>query len=169
MGLQILQIIKTSSYTLIAPSIMAAYSLVLLYLDQFIFFAPYFVVYVPLTSAGNFVLDVALGCLTGIVLIVSIAQIRLRGTGPNRFVRTGVIGALIAIFAGACPCYYMFPLLAMAGGLGGVFGALGIMLNAYQIPLKMASLTMLCSVVYGLERSLRTQCAAPDAGVTSAS
>lgn len=161
MSVQILQVVKTPFHILLSVLIATVYSFVLLYLDQFIFLAPYLVIYVPSARAENFVLDVSLALLTGIVLMVSIGEIRMQGSGPSRFLRSGVIGVLVATFAGACPCYYMFPLLAMAGGLGSALGAIGILLNAYQVPAKVVSLTMLGLVIFGLERTLRSQCNIP--------
>jgi hypothetical protein len=162
MGWQIIQVMKAPQYILIATLIAAAYSLLLLHFDQFIFFAPYFVFYVETAYLGSFLLDIALAILTGTVLAVSIGQIKVgRGAGRNKSVRTGIIGALVAILAGACPCYYLVPLLAVAGGLGGALGAVGILLNAYQVPVKVASLIMLLVVAYGLEVSMRKTCVFP--------
>lgn len=161
MSLQILETVKTPLYVSSIILVALVYSVVLSYLDQFIFFAPYFVVYVPLTKAQNFIIDIALAILTGFVLVGSVAQIKSRGNRSNKAVRTGILGALAAIFAGACPCYYLVPLLAAAGSVGGALGAAGILLNAYQIPIKLASLTALVFVGYGLERSFRGQCMIP--------
>ncbi len=72
--------------------------------------------------------------------------------------RGGVAGILIALVAGACPCYYLLPLLAVAGGAGGALGVLGIYMNAYQLPIKILSLGLLGAVAISLERSLRASC-----------
>ena len=68
---------------------------------------------------------------------------------------------LAAVVAGACPCYYLVPLLALAGGAGGVLGALGIFLYNLQIPIKLLSLALLGFVLLMLERSLVAYCRIP--------
>jgi hypothetical protein len=122
----------------------------LLFFDQFLFFAPYFVVYVPPSDVVNFVLDLALTILTTLVLTVSIRQLLLQRGGGSR---TGALGIVAALFAGACPCYYLIPLLAIAGTVGGVLGAVGIVLNAFQIPIKIAAALILVFSTYKLNKS----------------
>jgi hypothetical protein len=80
--------------------------------------------------------------------------------------RAGLGGIVIAFVAGACPCYYLVPLLAVAGGAGGTLVTVGIIFEAYQIPLKLISVALLGTVMYTLERSLRAACAVkPSASV----
>jgi hypothetical protein len=139
-------------YCLVAALIMIVYGVMLLFFDQFLFFAPYFTVYIPTTGASNLGLDLALTFLTGIVLTVSIRQILLqrRAGGASK---TGALGIIAALLAGACPCYYLIPLLAIAGTIGGTLGALGILLNAFQIPIKLAAILILCFATYKLEKA----------------
>ncbi len=72
-----------------------------------------------------------------------------------------MLGIFPALVAGACPCYYLVPLLAVAGGVGGVLGAVGIAFYTYQIPVKIASLALLAFVSLSLERSLAASCKVP--------
>jgi hypothetical protein len=138
-------------YSLLAAPILVAYGIMLLFFDQFLFFAPYFVFYVPPSDIVNLVLDLALTILTTLVLTVSVRQLLLqRGGGGSR---TGALGIVAALFAGACPCYYLIPLLAIAGTVGGVLGAVGIVLNAFQIPIKIAAALILVFSAYKLNKS----------------
>jgi hypothetical protein len=139
-------------YNLIAAPILVAYGVILLFFDQFLFFAPYFVLYVPPSEIANLVLDLVLTILTTLVLTVSIRQILLQRSGGGGS-RTGALGILAALFAGACPCYYLIPLLAVAGTVGGALGAVGILLNAFQIPIKVAATLILMFSTYKLNKS----------------
>ena len=132
------------------------YGLLLMLSDQFLFIAPYFVFYVPLTGLAILGLDVFLSLLTGIVLVVSLRQVwsgRSKGSAS-----TGILGVVAALVAGACPCYYLVPLLAILGGVGGALGAVGILLNAYQFEVKTGSVVLLLIVSWALERSARMTC-----------
>ena len=72
--------------------------------------------------------------------------------------RAGLIGVLAAVFAGACPCYYLVPMLAAAGGFGGALGLTGIFFSVYQMPIKLVSIIILLAACYGLEKAARTKC-----------
>jgi len=143
---------KDVRYLCVAVTILFAYGIMLLFLDQFLFFTPYFTFYVPPSEALNFSLDLILAILTSIVLTVSVRQINLqRGSGGAT--RAGALGIVAAIIAGACPCYYLIPVLAVAGTVGGALGALGILLNAFQVPIKFAATLILIFAVYKLNSS----------------
>jgi hypothetical protein len=115
--------------------------------------------YVPPDGVGLFSLDVLLSALSGVVLALSIYQMRnvVPCMGKNQG-KTGLSGIIIALVAGACPCYYLVPLLAVAGGAGGALAAAGIQFEAYQLPIKLVSLAPLGTVAFSLERSLRATC-----------
>lgn len=158
MSLQILQTLRGSAYIGITVLIGVCYGTMLLFFDQFIFFAPYFTLYIPSSSLVTLALDLILSALTAIVMVVSIKQVRGDSMKRRGVARMGFLGILASIFAGACPCYYLAPLLAIAGGFGGALGAVGILLNTYQFAIKLASVTLLLGASYGLERNLRMAC-----------
>jgi hypothetical protein len=133
-----------------------SYGLLLMFIDQFLFIAPYFVFYVPLTGLAILALDMSLSILTGVVLVVSLRQVRSRRSKGTAY--TGILGIVAALIAGACPCYYLVPVLAIAGGVGGALGAFGILLNAYELEVKTASVVLLLIVSWGLERNARMTC-----------
>ena len=143
---------KDSKYALLAIPILAGYGVMLLFFDQYLFFVPYFIFYVSYANAGNLVLDLTLTALTTLVLTVSIRQLLLRRGSPGAF-KAGAAGIVAAIVAGACPCYYLIPLLAVAGAVGGTLGALGILLNAFQVPIKLAAMLLLVFALYKLNES----------------
>jgi len=152
MASPILDTFKDARYDLLGVVIMVGYGIMLLFFDQFLFFSPYFTFYVPASAYANLLLDLLLTFLTAIVLTVSIRQISLRRQGGNAS-KTGMLGIIAALLAGACPCYYLVPLLAVAGTVGGALGAVGILLNAFQIPIKLGAMLILVVATYKLNKS----------------
>ena len=146
--------LKDTKYALLATPILIVYGVMILFFDQFLFFEPYFTFYVPPSGILSIILDLALTILTTIMLTVSVRQILLqkggRGEGATR---TGAFGIVAAIVAGACPCYYLIPLLTVAGTVGGALGAVGIFLNAFQIPIKLVAMLILILSAYKLNKS----------------
>ena len=145
----IIDTFKDIPYFILAVPILIAYGTMLLFFDQFLFFTPYFTFYVSPSGIMNLVLDLLLTVLTTIVLTVSVRQILLQRSGSGRATKTGALGIVAAILAGACPCY-LIPLLAVAGTVGGALGAAGILLNTYQAPIKLGATLLLVFTVYKL-------------------
>jgi hypothetical protein len=156
LSLQIFQALKTPSLLVATILVAVSYGLLLMFVDQFLFIAPYFVFYVPLTGLAILALDMLLSILTGIVLVASLQQVRSARSKGTAY--TGVLAIVAAFFAGACPCYYLAPVLTMAAGVGGALGAIGILLNAYQLEVKTASVVLLLIVSWALEKNARTAC-----------
>jgi len=152
MSSPILDSFKDAKYVLLGVVIMVGYGIMLLFFDQFLFFSPYFAFYVPASVYPDLLVDLLLTFLTAIVLTVSIRQISLRRQGGNAS-KTGILGIIAALLAGACPCYYFIPLLAVAGTVGGALGAVGILLNAFQIPIKLGAMLILVVATYKLNKS----------------
>ena len=98
---------------------------------------------------------------SGIVLTLSVNEIRSypRFTVAKR--QTGYLGIIAALLAGACPCYYLVPLLAVAGGTGGFLATLGVLFSNYQMQLKLGSIVLLLFTTFTQERSLRAACKLP--------
>jgi len=147
----VLDTFRDTKYAILAISILIAYGAMLLFLDQFLFFAPYFTFYVPFNGAGDLALDAVLAALTSLVLTISIRQMLLQRAG-GVVSKTGVLGVIAAVVAGGCPCYYLIPLLAIAGAVGGTLGAVGILLTGFQTPIKVAATLLLIFAIYRLNK-----------------
>jgi len=156
-GVQIFQVLTKPSYSLAAGVIALFLGVLLVYFNGFLFFFPYVVFYVPAEEVLSLGLDISVSILSGVVITASVYGIKRVGTGGGQ-AKGGMAGIVLAFVAGACPCYYLVPLLAVAGGTGGILGVLGIYMNAYQLPIKLLSLLLLGGVVFSLERSLRASC-----------
>ncbi len=153
--------LKRPAYSLTAISITLIFATTFLYFDEFLFLAPYLTFYIPPEGIGTVVLDLAVSSLSGIAIALSFFQLRNMPRIGKKKAKVGLVGIVAALLAGACPCYYLVPLLAVAGGAGGALAGVGIFFNAYQLPIKLLSLMLLASVTYSLERSLRSSCDIP--------
>ena len=143
---------KDAKYVVLAIPILVGYGLMLLFFDQFLFFTPFFTFYVPPSGIVNLVFDLILTALTTTVLTVSVRQILLQRVAGGAS-KAGALGIIAAIAAGACPCYYLIPLLAVAGTVGGAMGAVGILLNTFQLPIKATATLILVFATYKLDKS----------------
>lgn len=155
---QILVALRRPVYTSAALAIGVVFGASFLYFNQFLFLSPYLVFYVPPGGEGLLTLDLAISALAGITIAASFFAVRTVSRAGGRQGRVGLLGIVTAFVAGACPCYYLVPLLAVAGGAGGALAAVGLYLEAYQVPIKLLSLALLLGVSYSLERSLRVAC-----------
>jgi hypothetical protein len=158
---QVFSVLSRPSYGLLSLAIAVVTSLVFLYLDEFYFVKPYLVSYFDPNRAPILLLDLAISALSGIVLVASFYEVRTFPNLKGSYRKTGIAGVLAAMVAGACPCYYLVPILAVLGGVGGVLGALGVLLYDYQLPIKLGSLALLSFTIFTLERGLRAACAVP--------
>jgi hypothetical protein len=137
------------------------FGLMFFYFDDFLFFSPIFTFFVPPDRLPILAIDLAISFLSGNVIALSVFQLRNIPATSNKRTKVGFVGIFAALIAGACPCYYLVPLLAVAGGTGGILGALGILMYAYQLPIKLLSLGLLVFVSLTLERALTAACEVP--------
>lgn len=159
MSIQIVDALRRPPYALAALAISIVFGSLLLYSNQLLFFSPYFIFYVPPDGFGFLALDVLLSALSGVVIALSIFQIRNIPRLSMGQTKVGFAGIVAAFLAGACPCYYLVPLLAVAGGAGGALVAVSVVFEAYQVPIKLLSAALLATVMFTAERSLRAACA----------
>lgn len=159
MMLQSFEVLRKPGYGLGAALIALGFVVIFFYSDAFLFFTPRLILYLPPEQSQIYILDIAISILSGSVISLSLYQLRNLSQAINKSTKVGYAGIFAALIAGACPCYYLVPLLVVAGGIGGALGAVGILLNAYQFPIKLASLALLAFVSVTTERGLRAACA----------
>jgi len=158
MHVQIAGVLSRPYFALSALIITGLLLSMFLYFDEFYFIAPYFAVYIAPERLPVLILDLVVSAMSGIVISLSVYEIRILPNLRAAPRRVGFLGIVAALVAGACPCYYLVPLLAVAGGVGGVLGTFGILFFEYQIPIKLASLALLFFTAFTVERSLRAVC-----------
>lgn len=158
MQLQVVAVMRRPAFALLGLAIALVFSLVYLYFDEFYFLSPYFVAYVDPTRLPAFLLDLAISGMSGIVLTLSFYELRQYPGLRRSYRKSGIAGIVAAFVAGACPCYYLVPLMAALGGAGGILGAVGILFFYYQFPIKLGSLALLAFAAYTIERGLRAAC-----------
>jgi hypothetical protein len=164
MTVQTVQVLRRPAFGLVTISVAAIFAFTFLFFDDFVFISPYFLFYVTPSRSPYLALDLTISLLAGSVIALSIYQIRNTRSNKANNTKVGLAGVVAALIAGACPCYYLVPLLAVAGGAGGFLGALGIFFFTIQIPIKLSSLALLAFVSFTLERSLRAACEIPVPG-----
>lgn len=164
MDMQIAKILKRPAYAAFAAGIAIAFAVLFLYFDEFLFFSPDLIFFLLPERIGYLALDLVISALSGMVLSLSLFQIFNASKIKAKGQKLGIAGIAIAFLSGACPCYYLVPLLAVAGGAGGALTFIGITLGAYQVPVKLASLALIAFVTFSLERSLRASCRIDDEG-----
>jgi len=157
MQVQIASVLRRPPFALSAFTIAILLATLFLYFDQFYFVAPYFSILIVPERLPILMLDVIISAMSGMVISLSIYETKaLPSLNAPR--KVGLLGIVAAFVAGACPCYYLVPLLAVAGGVGGILGTLGILFFDYQVPIKLGSLALLSFTAFTVERSLRAVC-----------
>src|SRR5208283_4599094 len=112
--------------------------------------------YIPPGGTWLLSLDIALSALSGLVIGLSVYQLASRSKGAKaRGGNIGLVGIFAALFAGACPCYYLIPILAASAGAGSVLLTFSIFFNTFEVEIKLLSLAILAFAMFTLERSLR--------------
>jgi hypothetical protein len=162
--IQAASVLRRPAFGLAGAGIAALFSAVFLYFDGFYFVSPYLVAYVDPARLPLLLLDLAVSALSGVVITLSVYEIRSFPGRSGAYRRTGFAGIAAALLAGACPCYYLVPLLAVAGGAGGVLATVGLYFFDYQIPIKLGSVGLLLFTGLVQERALRAACRLPAQG-----
>jgi len=158
-SLQIVQAFHDKpKYLLVAVLIATVLCLVFLYYDYFLFFQPEFIFYLQPGEEWLLALDLILSALSGLTISLSVYRLQFRTAKTVPSGKIGLAGILVALFAGACPCYYLIPVLAASAGAGSVLLTLSVFFNTHEFEIKLLSLAILVFVAFTLERSLRASC-----------
>ncbi|MEM3089370.1 MAG: hypothetical protein QXY22_02255 [Candidatus Nitrosotenuis sp.] len=142
-------------YIGMAAVVFVAMFFILAYLSEFVFFEPYFVLYVPADRAVSFVTLVTVAAMSGLVIPLSVFRLILLNV-QTRKIGGSFIGSLVGVSAGACSCGPVgFAIISTFGAAGGVATSF---LTAYEIPLRLVSIAILGVVYYTASRSIRAEC-----------
>lgn len=142
------------TYIALAAAVAAGFFMLFSTLDEYLFFEPALVFYLPPDAAANFALSVAISVLLGIVISMNVYVLSSRL--GKRTMSPWLSGSFIAAATGACGCTSLgFALITTFGGAGILASSF---LTNYQVPLKIVSLAILFVAYYSLQKKVIQGC-----------
>jgi len=124
-------------------------------LSEFLFIEPFFVIHVIEDRAFSFTLLVAISFMSAVVIPMNIYRIRTLQKSTTK-IGGSLLGSIIGASAGICSCGPIgFSIISTFGTVAGTATAF---LTNYEIPLRLASLGLLCLVYYTTAKSISIEC-----------
>ena len=124
-------------------------------LSEFLFIEPLFVIHVIEDRAFSFTLLVAISFMSAVVIPMNIYRIRTLQKSTTK-IGGSLLGSIIGASAGICSCGPIgFSIISTFGTVAGTATAF---LTNYEIPLRLASLGLLCLVYYTTAKSISIKC-----------
>ena len=143
------------SYVLLAGIIFVCMLIPLSILSEFLFIEPLFVIHVIEDRAFGFTLLVAISFMSAVVIPMNIYRIRTLQKSTTK-IGGSLLGSIIGASAGICSCGPIgFSIISTFGTVAGTATAF---LTNYEIPLRLASLGLLCLVYYTTAKSISIEC-----------
>ena len=143
------------SYVLLAGIIFVCMLIPLSILSEFLFIEPFFVIHVIEDRAFGFTLLVAISFMSAVVIPMNIYRIRTLQKSTTK-IGGSLLGSIIGASAGICSCGPIgFSIISTFGTVAGTATAF---LTNYEIPLRLASLGLLCLVYYTTAKSISVEC-----------
>ena len=143
------------SYVLLAGIIFVCMLIPLSILSEFLFIEPFFVIHVIEDRTFGFTLLVAISFMSAVVIPMNIYRIRTLQKSTTK-IGGSLLGSIIGASAGICSCGPIgFSIISTFGTVAGTATAF---LTNYEIPLRLASLGLLCLVYYTTAKSISIEC-----------
>jgi len=143
------------SYVPLAGIIFVCMLIPLSILSEFLFIEPFFVIHVIEDRAFSFTLLVAISFMSAVVIPMNIYRIRTLQKSTTK-IGGSLLGSIIGASAGICSCGPIgFSIISTFGTVAGTATAF---LTNYEIPLRLASLGLLCLVYYTTAKSISIEC-----------
>ena len=143
------------SYVLLAGIIFVCMLIPLSILSEFLFIEPFFVIHVIEDRTFSFTLLVAISFMSAVVIPMNIYRIRTLQKSTTK-IGGSLLGSIIGASAGICSCGPIgFSIISTFGTVAGTATAF---LTNYEIPLRLASLGLLCLVYYATAKSISIEC-----------
>ena len=142
-------------YVILAGIIFVCMFIPLSILSEFLFIEPFAIFHIIEDRITSFVLIVSISFMSAIVIPMNIYRIRtLRKSAAK--ISGSVVGSIIGASAGICSCGPIgFSIISTFGTVAGTATAF---LTNYEIPLRLASLGLLCLVYYTTAKSISIEC-----------
>ena len=142
-------------YVLLAGIIFVCMLIPLSILSEFLFIEPFFVIHVIEDRTFGFTLLVAISFMSAVVIPMNIYRIRTLQKSTTK-IGGSLLGSIIGASAGICSCGPIgFSIISTFGTVAGTATAF---LTNYEIPLRLASLGLLCLVYYTTAKSISIEC-----------
>jgi uncharacterized membrane protein YraQ (UPF0718 family) len=124
-------------------------------LSEFLFIEPFVIFHVIEDRVFSFTLLVAISVISAIVIPMNIYRIRILQKSTTK-IGGSLVGSIIGASAGICSCGPIgFSIISTFGTAAGTATAF---LTNYEIPLRLASLGLLCLVYYTTAKSISIEC-----------
>jgi len=148
-------VFSSYSYVLLAGIIFVCMLIPLSILSEFLFIEPFFVIHVIEDRTFSFTLLVAISFMSAVVIPMNIYRIRTLQKSTTK-IGGSLLGSIIGASAGICSCGPIgFSIISTFGTVAGTATAF---LTNYEIPLRLASLGLLCLVYYTTAKSISIKC-----------
>ena len=148
-------VFSSYSYVLLAGIIFVCMLIPLSILSEFLFIEPFFVIHVIEDRTFSFTLLVAISFMSAVVIPMNIYRIRTLQKSTTK-IGGSLLGSIIGASAGICSCGPIgFSIISTFGTVAGTATAF---LTNYEIPLRLASLGLLCLVYYTTAKSISIEC-----------
>jgi len=124
-------------------------------MSEFLFIEPFIIFHVIEDRIVSFALIVSISLMSAIVIPMNIYRIRTLQKNMTK-ISGSVLGSIIGASAGICSCGPIgFSIISTFGIVAGTATAF---LTNYEIPLRLASLGLLCLVYYTTTKSISVEC-----------
>jgi len=124
-------------------------------ISEFLFVEPFIIFHVIEDRVTSFVLIVFISLMSAIVIPMNIYRIRTLQKSTTK-IGGSIAGSIIGASAGICSCGPIG--FSIISTFGTVAGAATAFLTNYEIPLRLASLLLLCLVYYTTVKSISIEC-----------
>ena len=142
-------------YVPLAGIIFVCMFILLSILSEFLFIEPFVILHVIEDRITSFVLIVSISFMSAVVIPMNIYRIRTLQKSATK-IGGSLLGSIIGVSAGICSCGPIgFSIISTFGTVAGTATAF---LKNYEIPLRLASLGLLCLVYYTTAKSISIEC-----------
>jgi len=148
-------VFSSVSYVTLAGIIFVCMFIPLSILSEFLFIEPFVIFNVIEDRTVSFVLIISISLMSAIVIPMNIYRIRTLQTSTTK-IGGSLLGSIIGASAGICSCGPIgFSIISTFGTVAVTATAF---LTNYEIPLRLASLGLLCLVYYTTAKSISIEC-----------
>ena len=142
------------TYILIAIGIFFLLFFPLITISEFLFFEPFIVFSIYPETTLSFLLIVILSFFSALAVSMNIYRVKL--IKKTKKIGSSIIGTIIGASAGACSCGPIaFSIITTFGTTGSIVSSF---LTIYEIPIRLASIIILGTVIFVTSKSLSYEC-----------